>query len=202
MERVVQGRHRWADRVNTPRASITEILKRARDGDGNATDELFPLVYADLKRLAAGIFRRQHSGHTWQPTVLVHEAYLRLVNQAESDVASRAHFFALAARVMRQALVDHARENGAKKRGADRLRVTLEEGIAVSLDSSVDLLDLEEALRELQGLDARKAEVVELRFFGGLTIAEAARVLDVSPKTVEADWYAARAWLRGRLGAD
>lgn len=158
-------------------------------------------VYDELRRLAAAYLRRERVGHTLQPTALVNEAWLKVAAALDKD-GERAHalrFRGLAASAMRQILVDHARGRKARKRGGSRLRVTLGDGMLVGADSPIDLLALDEALTELAALNERKARVVEMRFFGGLTNAEAAEMLDIAPKTAEADWYMARAWLRRAL---
>lgn len=177
----------------------TLALRGARKGDEVATRELFIAIYEELRRLAAAHFRRQPAGHTLQPTAIVHEAFLKLVDAPAIECEDREHFLALAARVLRQTLVDHARHRGALKRGGEARRVFLAEGLALAGDRPLEVLDLEEALTELEVLDERKARVVELRFFSGLTNAEAARILGVAAKTAESDWYGARAWLRRRL---
>ena len=181
-------------------STATRLLKQARSGDRDCLGELIPLVYGDLRRLAAGALRRERPNHTLQPTALVHDAYLRLVNQTGIEWKDRAHFLAVAAREMRRVLVDHARGHRAKKRGGDWHKVTLQDGDARAAALTVDALDLDEALTELAKLKARHGQVVELRHFGGMTHKEIAHVLDVSPETVKKDWQFARAWLRRRLG--
>lgn len=156
-----------------------------------------PLVYRDLRRRAGAYFRRERPGHTLQPTALVHEAYLRLVDQRQLAWKNRAQFLALAAQMMRRILVDHARARAAAKRGG--IRVTLVEGLVAGTSPQPDLLDLDEALSELAELDERQAHLVELRFFGGLSIEETARALDVSVATANRDWVTAKAWLFRRL---
>ena len=156
-------------------------------------------LYDELRRIAAGYLRRERADHTLQPTALVHEAYGRLVDQSVVPWSDAAHFRAIAARVMRQVLVDHARKHGAATRGGDRLRVTLSGADTPSPREEFDLLELDEALESLRGLHERKARIVELLYFGGMTHAEAAEALGVSQKTVEADWYMARAWLGTHL---
>ncbi len=181
----------------------------AREGaDGGLvedTGELFGLVYGQLRRIAGSFMARERSSHTLQPTALVHEAYLRLVDQERISWRGRTHFFAVGARVMRNILVDHARAHGRDKRGGGWRRVTLS-GTPPFGDSGLDreeVLALDEALRSLAGVDERAARVVELRFFGGLTVPETADLLGVSRRTVEADWTYARAWLLRRLaGSD
>jgi RNA polymerase sigma factor (TIGR02999 family) len=176
---------------------VTELLRAWSRGDAAAQDELLPLIYQELRRRAAAQLRRERRGHTLQPTALVHEAYLRLVDQ---DVAwkSRAHFFSLASEMMRRVLVDHARGRKADKR-AGGTRVELDEALAISEERDVDLVLLDQALAELSDLDPRHGRIVELRFFGGLTLEETASVLGISPATVKREWTLARAWLYGRL---
>jgi RNA polymerase sigma factor (TIGR02999 family) len=180
-------------------ARTSEILLRVRRGEADAADELLPHVYGELRELAQSLVRRERNGHTLDATALLHEAYLRLSAASLPDLADRRHFVALVARAMRQALIDHARGRDTKKRGGDRLRVTLHDSALSVSNKAIDVLALDEALSRLAELDARKCRVVELRFFGGLTFAESADVLGIAPKTVEADWYAARAWLRREL---
>lgn len=158
-------------------------------------------AYEALRGLAAAYLHTERRDHTLQPTALVHEAYLKLAS-GSSDWRSQTHFQAIAANAMRQILVDHARARNTQKRGGDWLRVTLSHEAAATPGADVDLLALDEALNKLAELDERKARVVELRFFGGMTCAEAAEEVGVSPKTAEADWYFARAWLRERLAED
>ncbi len=172
------------------------LLHRVRDGDGDARDELLAVVYRELRGLAQNYLRNERANHTLQPTALIHEAYLKLVDQTAAVARDRSHFCATAARAMRQILVDHARRKHADKRGGDRAAVTLDEAMAHYEAQGLDVIDLNDALEELSRLEERKARVVELRFFGGLTAAETAEVLGISEKTVEADWYMARAWLR------
>jgi RNA polymerase sigma factor (TIGR02999 family) len=167
-------------------------------GDRSALDQLIPLVYRELRRLAAVYIRQERTGHTLQPTALVHEAYLRLVKQSEVESQSRAKFFAIAANLMRQILINHAKRAHAGKRGGGR-KEQLHESAAI-VQPGVDLLALNEALEKLAALDPRKSRIVELRFFGGLTEDQIAEVLDVSPITVKRDWRAARAVLRNQLG--
>lgn len=163
--------------------------------------ELSTGAYEALRGLAAAYLRRERGDHTLQPTALVHEAYAKLAGGA-SPFKSETHFQAVAANAMRQILVDHARARAAQKRGGDMLRITLSSDQAATAGPDVELLALHEALEELAGLDPRKARVVELRFFGGLSCAEAAEEVGISPKTAESDWYFARAWLRDRLSEE
>ena len=158
-------------------------------------------IYDELHGLAKGFMRRERAAHTLQPTALVNEAYVRLGDE-QGGAAVKTHFKALAARAMRRVLVDHSRRKHADKRGGDDARVTLHDDMALMQQEQADAIDLEQALRQLAEHDERKAKVVELRFFGGLSIQEAAEQLGISPKTVEADWYMARAWLRRRLKGD
>ena len=180
--------------------SISNLVERAGDGDAEATERLFSTVYQDLRGLAGSLLRIQRAGHTLQPTALVHEAYLRLVRR---DVAwdGRQHFVGVAAKAMRQILMNHARDRGALKRGGDWARVTLD-GAPASGAPDVDLLDLNAALEVLETLDERQCRIVELRFFGGLSVSETAMLLDVSEPTVKRDWRMARAWLFQQLGVD
>jgi RNA polymerase sigma factor (TIGR02999 family) len=181
--------------------NVTRLLLEWKRGDPAALDRLLPVVYAELRRIASRRLRRERSGHTLQPTALVHEAYLRLVQAPEVDWRDRAHFFAVAARVMRQVLVDHARTRDAAKRGGGAHKVAIEEVAEPRVSVDVDLLALDQALGRLTDLDPEQARVVELRYFGGLTIEETAEVMNVSPATVKRDWTLAKAWLRRELGA-
>jgi RNA polymerase sigma factor (TIGR02999 family) len=178
-----------------PAPAVTTLLRAWAQGDEAAGEALFPILYGELRRQAGRYMRRERRSHTLQPSGLVHEAYLRLAGSPDLDWHDRAHFFAIAARVMRQVLVDHARRRKAAKR----------EGCHVALDDAdapaapLELLDLESALKELVELDPRQARVVELRFFGGLDVDETADVLGLSPRTVKREWQTARAWLQHRL---
>lgn len=165
-----------------------------------SVDSLLPVVYQELRRLAAAYIRRERPGHTLQPTALVHEAYLRLMKDRPDRWQNRAHFCAIAARAMRQILIERARARGAQKRGGGGPRVTLEEALVAGEAPSVDLLALDEALQRLAALDPMHARLVELRFFGGLTVEETAEALDMSPATVKRHWSAARAWLAREMG--
>ncbi|MEL7474074.1 MAG: ECF-type sigma factor [Planctomycetota bacterium] len=183
-----------------PRDEVTQLLGRVAEGDRRAVEEVLPLVYAELRSLAESHFRHERANHTLQPTALVHEAFLKLVDQQGVDWSSRRQFFFLASRAMRNILIDHARTKNRAKRGGDRDRVELAtdpEGPAST--DSLDLLALDEALQELASLDERKARLVELRFFGGLTLDQAAETLEVARSTASEDWRLARAWLRRRL---
>jgi len=182
--------------------TVTRLLHAARDGDSSAFDRLMPLVYTELKQLAGRQLHRERAAHAPHTTALVHELYLKLVDQAEIDWHGRAHFFSIAARAMRQILVDHARKRKAKKRGGDRQRVTLVETLLPNHVQWDELLDLDEALNRLDSVDARMRKVVEYRFFGGMREKEIADVLNVSARTVQRDWVKARAWLYDHLYPD
>lgn len=182
---------------------VTRLLARLRAGDGSpdgrVVDRLFELVYEELKTLARARLRSERPDHTLDATALVHEAYLKLVDQTRVDWRNRAHFFAIAAQAMRRLLIDHARARSTAKRGGDRVLVTFDEGDAPRTSGSDELLELDEALTRLEVLDARQARVVEYRFFVGLKDREIAEVLDVSVPTVRRDWRLARAWLSSRV---
>jgi RNA polymerase sigma factor (TIGR02999 family) len=181
-------------------AGVTELLLRWREGDGAARERLMELVYGELRRRAAAYLRRERVGHTLQPTALVHEAYLRLVDQDRVVWQNRAHFLAVAASMMRRVLVDHGRRQKARKRGGEGTRVRLEEGLAPLAPRALDLVALDDALVELAALDEQQARIVELRAFGGLSVEETAEVLDISSATVKRHWAFSLAWLQTRLG--
>ena len=178
---------------------ITQLLLAWSDGDKQALDRLVPLVYDELRRLAQSYMRKERAGQTLQTTALIHEAYLRLIDADRVQWRNRAHFFGIAARLMRQILVARARERGCQKRGGGAERVSLDEAMVIDERLDEDLVALDEALGELFQFDARMAQVVEMRFFGGLTEEEIAAALDVSTKTVRRDWRLARSWLRRKL---
>jgi RNA polymerase sigma factor (TIGR02999 family) len=178
-----------------PGEEVTLLLRAWAQGSRPALEELTQLVYAELRRLASAYLRREEPGHTLQPTALVHEAYLRLVDASVPDWQSRAHFYGVAAHLMRQILVDHAREQNAVKRGGEFRHISLDENLAVFPEQETDVVALDEALQKLAESAPRQAQVVELRFFGGLTEEEAAAVLNVSAVTVRRDWQFAKAWL-------
>jgi len=178
---------------------VTQWLLAWSAGDQAALDQLMPAVYTELHRVAVSFLRREPAGHTLQPTALVHEAYLRLVDESCVDWHSRAHFFGAAARLMRQILVDHARRRNAAKRGGGAFKVTIEEARASYAPPDVELLALDQALTELAALDPQQSRIVEMRFFGGLSIEETADVLAISPATVKRDWTTAKAFLRRKL---
>ncbi len=182
-----------------PRDDLTSELAAAAAGDAAAADRLFPQVYEELRVLAHKHMAAERPGHTLEATGVVHEAYLRLIDQTQARWHDRNHFFAVAATMIRRILVDHARARQAAKRGGDRESLTLHEDLNWSGAEQIDVIDLDDALRRLEELDERQARAVELRFFAGLTIAEAATVLGVSTTTVESDWTVARAWLRRAL---
>ena len=182
---------------------VTELLQRVSDGDPVAFDTVFPVVYEELRGMAHRQLRRENVGHTLGTTALVHEAYLRLVDQRHSRFKDRSHFFAIAATAMRRILVDHARRHGAAKRGAGARRIPLESIDLLADDDRADLIvALDDALARLAEFDPRQAQVVECRFFGGLTEDETAEALGVSPRTVKRDWAKARSWLYADLYPD
>jgi len=180
-------------------AQATQLVTQLEQGDPSAAAELVPLVYSELRSLAAAILRQENRGHTLDPTALVHEAFLKLVDQTRVQWKGRAHFFAVCAQAMRRILVDHARGKHRQKRGGGRVRLTLKPDLALSPSRDEDVLALDEALEKLTRLDPRQARIVELRFFGGLNVSEVADVLGVSKRTVESDWTMVRAWLRREL---
>ncbi len=187
----------------TPRA-VTQLLQAWSDGDAAALDQLLPLVESELRRLARAYMRRERKDHTLQATALVNELFLRFADGRGLRWQDRAHFMGIAARLMRRVLVDHARSMGSRKRGRGAQRVTLDDALLVAPEPSVDVVALDDALEAFAIVDARKAKVVELRFFAGLSIEEAAEVLDVSVDTVKRDWRLAKLWLLSELrrGAD
>ena len=178
---------------------ITAILKKVENGDDSAVNRLMPLVYDELRALAESYLKRERPDHTLQATALVHEAYVRLINQREVDWKNRAHFFAVAAQAIRRILVDHARYHHRSKRGGNRQRVELDEGAVISEVEKLDFVALDEALNKLAVLHQRQAQIVELKFFGGLMLKEIAEFLGVSRRTVDGDWSMARAWLKREL---
>ena len=182
-----------------PPEALTLYLRDPRGAGAQVEAQALPVVYRELKAIAAAHLARGRPDEL-QPTVLVHEAYLKLLGASGADVRDRRHFFALAARAMRQLCVDHARARGAAKRGGGRAEVTLDEAVARAASLDIDVLDLDAALAELAELDEREARVVELRFFVGLSVEEVAEALETSVTTVEREWRAARAWLGRRLG--
>jgi RNA polymerase sigma-70 factor (ECF subfamily) len=179
------------------------MLVELTDGNQEVVNQILPHIYDELRRLAGGYLRRERSDHTLQPTALVHEAYMKLIDQKHVRWQNRAHFFGIAAQVMRRILMDHARKHKAEKRGGEADKLPLEEEIlVVSTESSNRLLALDDALRTLAELDPQKARIVELRYFGGLSIEETAEVMGVSVPTINRQWRMAKAWLYGQLAAN
>ena len=185
---------------STDQTDTTALLEAASRGDEAAASQLAPLVYDDLRERAGVFLRRERPGHTLQPTALVNEAYLRMVDQTRIDWKGRTHFLAVASETMRRILIDHARHHRAVKRGGGRRRVPLETCVAVTEDWNVEQTALGEALEELQAVDPRAGRIVELRFFGGLTQIEVGEVVGLSERSVRKEWVWARAWLRRKLG--
>jgi len=186
----------------TPSRDITALLGAWSRGNRSALNQLLPLVYAELRRIAGRQLRSERANHTLQPTALVHEVYLRLVDQRQVDWQNRAHFFGVAAQVMRRILVDHARRHSASKRGEGVRCVSIDEAKEVAASNEIPILALDHALARLEEVDSDLAKIVELRAFGGLTIEEAAHVLNVSPSTAKRDWRTAKAWLNRALGPE
>lgn len=182
-----------------PQQDLTQILVRWRQGDPEALNSLMPLVYNELRRLASGYLKREYGERTLQTTALVHEAYLRLVDQSFADWKDRAHFFGIAAHLMRQILVDHARRRLADKRGGGALKISLDDRIGRSEARDADLLALNEALDRLSAMDEQQARIVELRYFSGLGVEETAEALQISSATVKREWRSARIWLFNEL---
>jgi RNA polymerase sigma-70 factor (ECF subfamily) len=178
---------------------LTRILQDLNNGDRDAPQRLWHAVYDEFRKLAASYLRRERNNHTLQPTALVHEAYLKLIDQEGVDWKGRTHFFAVGAQAMRRILVDHARRHLAEKRGGHRQRIELDEGLFVDSKHNEDLLSLEDAMTKLAELDPQQAKMVELRFYGGLKVDEVAEVLKMSKRSVEREWTMVRAWLRREL---
>lgn len=178
---------------------VTGILLDWNSGNQAALDELVPLVYDELRRLAERYLRRERAGHTLQATALVNEAYLRLVNQQQVNWQNRAHFFGAAANLMRQILMQHARQRHAEKRGGEREKIYLDEAGPLAESRDLDLIALDDALNDLAAVSPQQSRIVELRYFGGLTIEETAEVLGISPATVKRDWNMAKAWLHREI---
>jgi RNA polymerase sigma factor (TIGR02999 family) len=183
-------------------SQITQLLGQWRDGRADVYDQLFALVYDELRSLASSYMQHERADHTLQTTALVNEAYVRLVGHKDKLPENRLHFFAVAAKVMRQILIDHARTRHYEKRGGKTVKISLDEAMILSDERAADLVALDEALKSLATIDARKSHVVELRFFGGMTIEEAAEFLGVSFNTVVRDWEMARAWLYRNIYGD
>jgi RNA polymerase sigma factor (TIGR02999 family) len=178
---------------------VTQLLSDLQNGRTGAAEDLLPLVYQELRRIAGSYMRRERSDHTLQATALVHEAYLQLVDQTRVDWKNRAHFFGVAAQLMRRILVEHARAHHAQKRGGNAAKLSLDEVINHFPGREITLVALDDSLKELERLDERQSRIVELRFFGGLTTEEVAEVLSISTATVEREWRSARAWLYSQL---
>ena len=178
---------------------VTRLLNQWAAGDQNAIDQLLPLVYRELHKMAKRYMAQQAPGHTLQTTAVINEAYLKLAAGAEPDWENRAHFFGVAAKAMRHVLVDHARHHHAAKRGGEVQMVPLDDNLAISAGAGSEMIALDEALTSLAKLDARKSQVVELRYFGGLSVEDTARTLKISPETVARDWKFAKAYLQGEI---
>ena len=179
--------------------NLTAMLRDWSDGDKQAQDKLFQAVYSELHRQAARYLRHERPGLTLQTTDLIHEAYLRLIDQQRVEWQNRLHFYAIAAQLMRRILVDHARQHQAAKRGGSDIRSPLEDAMGVSAGRNLDIVALDEALTRLAAIDPQQSRVVELRFFSGLSVEETAKVLDLSERTIKRDWQVAKAWLRREL---
>lgn len=197
---VVNGRADMSDPAN--RSEVTGLLKDWSAGRREALDQLIPVLHDELRRLAGGHIRRERPDHTLQVTGLVNEAYLRLIEQKHVTWQDRRHFFGIASECMRRVLVDYARQRHASKRGGGEVVLSLDESIDAADERGVDLIALDDALTSLATLDQRQARIVELRYFGGLSIAETASLLDISPATVKRDWNTARIWLTSQLKKD
>jgi RNA polymerase sigma factor (TIGR02999 family) len=185
--------------MTSPSQEISQLLRAWSEGDRTALDKLLPLVYDELRRMARRHMDRQQAGHTLQTTALIHEAYLKLIDQKEAHWRNRAHFFGVAAKAMRSILVDYARASHAAKRGGEAVLVSLDEAAVASDERAAELVALDDALASLAAIDRRKCQVVELRYFGGLSVEETAEVLKVSVETVARDWRLARTWLLREL---
>lgn len=185
----------------TEKTDVTQLLSKAQSGDRKSLDRLLPIVYDELRRVAENQLRRERADHTLQATALVHEAYLRLIEQRDVDWRNRAHFFSIAAEMMRRILVNYAVQRNAQKRGDGATRISLDEAVsfAAAEEREFDLVALDNALKNLAEMDAAAARIVELRFFGGLTIEETAEVLGISDSSVKREWKAAKAWLRTQI---
>ena len=178
---------------------VTRLLAQLRQGDQQAADQLAPLVYEELRRVAGACMRRERPGHTLQATALVHEAYIRLIGSEAPE--NRAHFFGIAAHTMRQVLLDYARQHNAAKRGGGALKVDLETELVAAPEAFGDVIEIDEALKLLERIDPRQSRIIELRFFAGLTVEETAEVMDLSTATVKREWRLAKAWLTRELAA-
>ncbi len=198
----VRGKGPGQRHMSESAANVTQLLRAAASGERRDLDALMAAIYDDLHRLAVGHMRGERDAHTLQPTALVHEAYLKLIDQRTTEWADRVHFFAVASRLIRRILVDHARERCAAKRGGGAERMAIEQVDLAAPVQGLDLVALDEALTELHALDERQAKIVEMRFFGGLTLEEIAEALAMGRRSVDRDWRAAKAWLAFRLDAD
>ena len=183
------------------RSEVTELLKQWTDGRRDALDQLIPRIYSELRKLASGYLRRERADHSLQPTALVHEAFLKLVDQRAVQWQNRAHFFGIAAQAMRRILVDHARAHAAEKRGSGERPVAIDDNLPGGAGVDINVIALDEALCKLAALDLQQSRIVELRYFGGLTMEETAEALKISPATVGRDWTVAKAWLYAELKA-
>ena len=181
--------------------NVTQLLIGWSNGDREALDALLPVVYEELRKQAANYLRRERVGHTLQTTALIHEAYLKLVDQKNVHWQNRAHFFGIAAQLMRRILVDHARAKNRAKRGGSNIRVSFNEANVLAPSQNIDIVALDEALERLSEIDEQQSRIVELRFFSGLTVDETAEVLAISPATVKRDWSMAKAWLHREISA-
>lgn len=178
---------------------VTRLLLNWSEGNSSALDQLLPIVYSELRKIASGYLRKERAGHTLQPTALIHEAYLRLVDQNIPKWENRAHFYGVAARLMRQILVDHARMRGSARRGGDQKKISIENATVFSEEHAADLLAFDEALQKLNNMDERKARIIEMQSFAGMTAEETAAALGISVPTVKRDLKFARAWLKREL---
>ena len=183
------------------RSQVTELLKQWTDGRRDALDQLIPRIYSELRKLASGYLRRERADHSLQPTALVHEAFLKLVDQRAVQWQNRAHFFGIAAQAMRRILVDHARAHAAEKRGSGERPVAIDDNLPGGAGVDINVIALDEALCKLAALDLQQSRIVELRYFGGLTMEETAEALKISAATVGRDWTVAKAWLYAELKA-
>ncbi|QDV40324.1 RNA polymerase sigma factor [Stieleria neptunia] len=188
--------------MTTPTPPHTELLRRVSGGERRAADELLELVYEDFRSMAAAYLRHESNDVTLQPTALVHEAFLRLIDQKRVQWQGRTHFLAIGAKAMRRILVDNARRRNRKKRGGSATRISFEEQLFLSPDHDHDLIAVDQLLAELQEIDPRQSQIVELRFFGGMTSSEVAQYLGISKSTVDREWRVVRAWLRQQLNED
>jgi RNA polymerase sigma factor (TIGR02999 family) len=182
-----------------PQSNVTQLLREASSGNRQSLDQLLPIVYNELRRLADSFMRRERASHTLQPTALVHEAYIRLIDQRDVEWENRAHFMSIAAETMRRILVNYAHANNAAKRGGKETKLSIDEAIGFQVGEEIDLVLLDEALTNLAQFDPRQSQIVELRFFGGLTVKEVATVLSLSAATVEREWRTAKAWLHDQI---